>query len=82
MALLQGFPPDYHFEGPLTAKYNQIGDAVPPMISVLVARQIARVQTGMSNLERELAARDGQYLLTLKEQGALYMTEPQLTADG
>ena len=41
MALLQGFPADYVFEGPLTARYNQIGDAVPPMISAQVAAHIA-----------------------------------------
>lgn len=38
MALLQGFPAKYTFSGPLRAKYNQVGDAVPP----LVARQIAQ----------------------------------------
>lgn len=38
MALLQGFPATYTFSGPLRARYNQVGDAVPP----LVARQIAR----------------------------------------
>lgn len=30
MATLQGFPPDYHFEAPLSFRYRQIGDAVPP----------------------------------------------------
>lgn len=40
MALLQGFPPDYMFEGPLTARYNQIGDAVPPLISALIADHV------------------------------------------
>jgi DNA (cytosine-5)-methyltransferase 1 len=41
MALLQGFPPDYVFEGALPAKYNQIGDAVPPLIASVIARRIA-----------------------------------------
>ncbi len=41
MALLQGFPPDYVFTGPLSARYNQIGDAVPPLISMQVAGMIA-----------------------------------------
>lgn len=40
MALLQGFPSDYCFEGPLIAKYNQIGDAVPPPIAEQVAEVI------------------------------------------
>jgi DNA (cytosine-5)-methyltransferase 1 len=41
MALLQGFPPGYVFTGPLAARYNQIGDAVPPLVSVQIAELIA-----------------------------------------
>jgi DNA (cytosine-5)-methyltransferase 1 len=41
MALLQGFPPGYVFEGPLTARYNQIGDAVPPLVSEIIAEHVA-----------------------------------------
>jgi DNA (cytosine-5)-methyltransferase 1 len=44
MALLQGFPEDYIFEGTLTAKYNQIGDAVPPLISAQVAEHVVRLK--------------------------------------
>lgn len=33
MATLQGFPTSWRFEGSLTGRYRQIGDAVPPMIS-------------------------------------------------
>ena len=40
MAMLQGFPEDYEFVGPLTARYNQIGDAVPPLVSEQIARHI------------------------------------------
>ena len=46
MALLQGFPPGYYFEGPLSAKYNQIGDAVPPFVSAQVAELIAHLKLG------------------------------------
>ena len=46
MALIQGFPSDYLFEGPLPAKYNQIGDAVPPLIAALIAKHIQRVRSG------------------------------------
>ncbi|MGI9190274.1 MAG: DNA cytosine methyltransferase [Longimicrobiaceae bacterium] len=46
MALLQGFPSDYQFKGRLTAKYNQIGDAVPPLIAALVAEHIAKISLG------------------------------------
>lgn len=45
MALLQGFPDSYVFEGPLPAKYNQIGDAVPPLISRLIAAQVITMKT-------------------------------------
>lgn len=37
MAILQGFPEDYVFAGNMRSRYNQIGDAVPP----LVAQQLA-----------------------------------------
>lgn len=46
MALLQGFPTDYHFEGSLSFKYRQIGDAVPPMIAAMIARAIGEDAEG------------------------------------
>jgi DNA (cytosine-5)-methyltransferase 1 len=46
MALLQGFPPEYRFEGRLTARYNQIGDAVPPLVSAQIAAHVASVLDG------------------------------------
>ncbi len=45
MALLQGFPPDYVFTGPLSARYNQIGDAVAPLVSVQIASLIAGLRS-------------------------------------
>jgi DNA (cytosine-5)-methyltransferase 1 len=46
MALLQGFPSDYHFEGSLSFKYRQIGDAVPPIISAMIAEAIVADMDG------------------------------------
>jgi DNA (cytosine-5)-methyltransferase 1 len=40
IGLLQGFPEDYIFTGPMSARYNQIGDAVPPLVSTQVAELI------------------------------------------
>lgn len=41
MGLIQGFPSDYQFEGSLSSKYRQIGDAVPPVIATMIAQAIA-----------------------------------------
>lgn len=80
MALLQGFPEDYVFEGRLTAKYNQIGDAVPPMFSAQIAEHITNLKTGLLDAERGLSGRTPQLLFKLKERGELYVTEPAVAA--
>lgn len=46
MALLQGFPSNYTFAGGLTQRYNQIGDAVPPLISRQIAIHVLGLLTG------------------------------------
>jgi DNA (cytosine-5)-methyltransferase 1 len=52
MALLQGFPTDYVFTGPLSARYNQIGDAVPPRVSSQVAALMAGLARGEAQADR------------------------------
>jgi DNA (cytosine-5)-methyltransferase 1 len=60
MSLLQGFPPDYEFTGPLAARYNQIGDSVPPLISNQIASHIAAIESGTFDVERAQALQSPQ----------------------
>jgi DNA (cytosine-5)-methyltransferase 1 len=48
MAILQGFPSHYFFDGALASKYNQIGDAVPPLISHQIAQHIISLNSNQS----------------------------------
>jgi DNA (cytosine-5)-methyltransferase 1 len=46
LALLNGFPSDFVFQGSLSNKYRHIGDAVPPLISYQLARACQWMLTG------------------------------------
>jgi DNA (cytosine-5)-methyltransferase 1 len=48
-ALLQGFPPEYHFEGPFDDKYKQIGNAVAPMFSRAFAEHLDTAWVGKAS---------------------------------
>ena len=41
-ARLQSFPDDYKFEGGRTSQFKQIGNAVPPMLSEIIAREVIK----------------------------------------
>lgn len=44
-ALLQGFPPDFAFVGPFDDKFKQVGNAVPPLFSRMLASHVLRIMT-------------------------------------
>lgn len=46
MALLNGFPIDYRFEGSVSNRYRHVGDAVPPMIAYQLAAVVKWSLTG------------------------------------
>lgn len=46
-ARLQSFPDDYYFEGAQTPRFNQIGNAVPPLMGGKIASKIGKMLEGI-----------------------------------
>jgi DNA (cytosine-5)-methyltransferase 1 len=49
-AVVQGFPPEWHFSGRKTASYRQVGNAFPPPVARAVGTSIRKAITGTGQL--------------------------------
>ncbi|MFI6344416.1 DNA cytosine methyltransferase [Streptomyces sp. NPDC050560] len=89
-AIIQGFPPEWVFQGGKTARYRQVGNAFPPPVAEAVGRAIAAVlRPGLrADLETRYELDSGRGAISLvPEQLSLEEVSetaagPQLAAPG
>lgn len=54
-ARAQGFPDSVRFSGPMSSRYRQVGNAVPPLLGEVIGREILRAAGLTSQRESEVA---------------------------
>ena len=52
-ARIQTFPDRFHFAGPPSARFQQIGNAVPPMLASAIASSLLRTHSAHSTKRRD-----------------------------
>ncbi len=60
-ARLQSFPDGFQFAGAMNAAFRQIGNAVPPLLGLAVAKELKRVLTSTMTIERSIAKQSKEY---------------------